>query len=237
MPYQVSRGGQIYGPYTLEDLQRYLASGNVLLTDLAKSEEMADWVPVSQIVSPPTGAPPVGIPAPGAIPVPGAAIPTPPAYVPASGAVNPDPPNLHWALVLVFGILTCGLFFVIWDFVQVLWVKRVQPQTQAMLFFILYVVFWLLNTGSSLGRTALILHGNMPQHFSPLSAITSLATLIFVIVYRFAMRSSLEQHFNVTDPVGLRLGPVMTFFFGGLYFQYHFNRINEIKQAARYRGY
>jgi hypothetical protein len=29
----------------------------------------------------------------------------------------------------------------------------------------------------------------------------------------------------------------MTFFFGGLYFQYHFSRINQIKQTARYRGY
>jgi hypothetical protein len=58
-----------------------------------------------------------------------------------------------------------------------------------------------------------------------------------VILYRFAMKNSLEQHFNGPEPIGLRLGPIMTFFFGGLYFQYHFNRINEIKQASRYRGY
>ena len=50
MPYQISRNGQMYGPYTLEDLQRYLASGNVLPTDLAKSEEMTEWLPVSQIL-------------------------------------------------------------------------------------------------------------------------------------------------------------------------------------------
>ena len=51
MTYQISRSGQIYGPYTLDDLRRYLASGNVLLTDLAKSDEMQDWVPVSQILA------------------------------------------------------------------------------------------------------------------------------------------------------------------------------------------
>ena len=39
MTYQVSRNGQLYGPYSLEDLQRYVATGNVLLTDLAKTEE------------------------------------------------------------------------------------------------------------------------------------------------------------------------------------------------------
>ncbi len=50
MPYHVSRNGQTYGPYTLEDLQRYVASGNILATDLAKSDEMPEWVPVSQIL-------------------------------------------------------------------------------------------------------------------------------------------------------------------------------------------
>ena len=47
MTYQVSRNGQMYGPYTLEDLQRYVASGNILPTDMAKSEEMPDWLPVA----------------------------------------------------------------------------------------------------------------------------------------------------------------------------------------------
>ncbi len=40
MHYQISRNGQMYGPYTLEDLQRYLASGNILPTDMAKTEAM-----------------------------------------------------------------------------------------------------------------------------------------------------------------------------------------------------
>ena len=47
-------------------------------------------------------------------------------------------------------------------------------------------------------------------------------------------RAALEEHFNGPEPVGLQLNPVMTFFFGGLYFQYHLNRINALKQAARY---
>jgi hypothetical protein len=67
--------------------------------------------------------------------------------------------------------------------------------------------------------------------------LISLATIVMAIVYRFAMRSSIEQHFNGPEPIGVRLGPVMTFFFGGLYFQYHFNKINEMKQAARYRSF
>lgn len=228
MPYQISRGGQMYGPYTLEDLQRYVASGNVLPTDLAKSEEMTDWLPVSQILG--------GAPVAAAVPV----YPSEPVYAPTPGygapaGVYPDPPNLNWGLVLLFGILTCGVFFPIWELVQTLWMKRVQPQTKAMPYYIIYIVLWFLNIGSSLGRSAAMMHGDM-VHASPLGVLISLATIVMAIVYRFAMRSSLEQHFNGPEPIGLRLGSVMTFFFGGLYFQYHFNKINEMKQAARYRG-
>ena len=56
MPYQISRGGQMYGPYTLEDLQRYVASGNVLSLPTWPGEEMADWLPVSQILGGAPGA-------------------------------------------------------------------------------------------------------------------------------------------------------------------------------------
>jgi hypothetical protein len=238
MPYHISREGQTYGPYTFEDLQRYVATGNVLLTDLAKSDDSPDWIPVAQILNPSAGA---------AAPVDAAAsgIGTPP-YVPAATPYGqpaayatspyPDPPNLHWGLVLLIGICTCGIFFVIWDLVQALWVKRVQPQTKALAYFIGYAVLSVLNVGGSMGTSAAIMQGGHP-HTSPLSALISIATLVLLIVYRFAMRNSLEQHFNGPEPVGLRLGPIMTFFFGGLYFQYHFNRINEMKQAMRYRGY
>ncbi len=50
------------------------------------------------------------------------------------------------------------------------------------------------------------------------------------------MRASIQEHYNTVEPLGLHLGPIMTFFFGALYFQFHFNRINEIKRIARY-GY
>jgi GYF domain 2 len=50
MNYFVSRDGQEYGPYTLSDVQRYVASGNIAVSDLARSEGMTDWAPVSQIV-------------------------------------------------------------------------------------------------------------------------------------------------------------------------------------------
>ncbi|MEG9437720.1 DUF4339 domain-containing protein [Edaphobacter sp. HDX4] len=231
MPYLISRAGQTYGPYTLEDLQRYVATGNVLLTDLAKSEEMPDWLPVAQILNPATAPHPAA----GTPPMPYAP-PTAAYGQPAAYAVSPypDPPNLHWALVLLLAIVTCGLFAVIWDFVQVLWMKRVQPQTRAFPYFLGYAILSFVNGGISARTSALAMHGH--HHTSPLSVLISIGVFVLVILYRFAMRDSLEAHFNSAEPIGLRLGPIMTFFFGGLYFQYHFNRINEAKQGMRYRS-
>lgn len=226
MSYLISRAGQTYGPYTLEDLQRYVASGNILLTDLAKSDEMPDWVPVSQVLNP--TAPPPGF----------TSAPVSPYGQPGVAAVSPypDPPNLHWVLYLVLTIFTCGVFALIWEFVQILWMKRIEPTTKAFPYFIAYVVLSFINGGLSFRASFLAMHGGYPHHASPLSALFSIAAFVFVILYRFAMRDSLERHYNSAEPIGLRLGPIMTFFFGSLYFQYHFNQINAVKQGLRYRS-
>ena len=82
MTYQVSRNGQMYGPYTLEDLKRYVASGNILGTDMAKSEEMPDWLPVAQILGIAGTAGTTSIPTPAAIPYPKPPPPVPPHTIP-----------------------------------------------------------------------------------------------------------------------------------------------------------
>src|SRR5215475_12325184 len=112
MKYFIQRQLNEYGPYTLADLQRYIAQGSILLTDLTRSEGMTDWVPVSQVI--------------GNIPIPVAAPPMPPGgatYGTAAGygaapampmAMSPTPPDFHWALVLLIGIFSCGLFLSAW---------------------------------------------------------------------------------------------------------------------------
>jgi hypothetical protein len=238
MQYQVSRNGQTYGPYTLEDLQRYVASGNVLLSDLAKSEEMPDWLPVAQILNVPAQAAPPPSYQPSYSSTPHPAMPYPLAAYPDSANQYPDPPNLHWGLLLLLGILTLGLFTVVYDIIQILWLKKINPTTKVLAYYIAFIVLEVLNISSSIGRAALLQQGNVPPNSGAsvvLSTFISIGVLVMFIVYRFTMRSELEQHFNGPEPLGLRLGGIMTFFFGGLYFQYHFNRLNLIKQTLRYR--
>src|SRR5437660_12486759 len=97
MNYFISRGGQQYGPYTAPDLERYLAQGSIQYSDLARTESMAEWLPLSQLLNPGKSSPPPAIRqgpfAPG----------TPP------HGTGPIPPSLHWALVLVLGMIT-GIF-------------------------------------------------------------------------------------------------------------------------------
>jgi hypothetical protein len=229
MLYHVTRNGQNYGPYTLEDLQKYVASGNVLLTDLSKSDEMAEWVPVSQVL----GVAPV---APPAYPQPVA-----PGYPASNVAIYPDAPNLSWGLVLLFAFFTCSLFMFVWNLVVAAWLKRVQPNSKAIFDYaagaVLLFVQIIVNTHSRVQVMQPGMHWWVTYYTGhPLRNVLGLVAWIVRLVARFTMRADLEQHFNTVEPVGLSLSGVMTFFFGGLYFQYHLNRINELKRMARYRG-
>jgi GYF domain 2 len=230
MTYQVSRNGQMYGPYTLEDLQRYVASGNILPTDMAKSEDMPDWLPVAQILG---AAGTTSTPGSAAAPTPAYAAPA--TYPQPSGIAYPDPPNLQWALELLLGFLTCAFFVVVWNLVIAAWANRVQPASKALTFYIIATVLIVLNLGSSWSVIISLSHHVHPHH-SVLGNLISLATWVVRLIARFTLRDTLEQHFNGPEPLGLRLNPVMTFFFGGIYFQYKLNEINEIKQTLIYRN-
>lgn len=224
MLYHVTRNGQTYGPYTLEDLQKYVSSGNVLPTDMAKSEEMSDWIPVSEVL---------GTSMPQASPVPAATYPGAPPMYQAAVSPYPDPPNLHWALVLVIAIFTCGLFAIVWDIVQAVWMRKVNPRSNALF---LYIAEIIVNFGGTIVRSILMISSTNHHQYFGLAVPTFLITVTLLILARFDMRRSMEEHFNGPEPIGLSLSGVMTFFFGSLYFQYHFSRINELKRMARYRG-
>jgi hypothetical protein len=204
MNYYVLRNDQQYGPYTLADLQRYVASGNILVTDLTRSEGMADWVTVSQVI--------------GNIPVPVAA--RTPAI--SAGSLYPDPPNLHWGILLLLAMITCGLFNWVWVFIQAAWVRKVQPQSKCMIYLVTAVGLFVVSVFLSFDKTV-----------APFAGILNLIGAGFWLAGVFSMRSAIEDHYNSAEPIGLRLGGVMTFFFNVVYFQYHFTRIDEMKRNGQ----
>lgn len=212
MNYFVKRDIQEYGPYTLAELQRYTSTGNVLLTDLCRSEGMTDWVPVSQVI--------------GNIPV------AAPSTVSAAAATGftvspyPPPPALHWGVVLLLAIVTCGIFAWVWVFVQAAWVKKVAPASKALLYYGIAVGLILLASGMNVYQAA----ESLPR--SGGGALFNIVGWIMWLVASFNMKTSIEEHFSTADPMpsAMNLSGVMTFFFNVYYFQYYFTKVNEEKK-------
>lgn len=223
MTYKIARDGQEFGPYSLADVQRYVGTGNILLTDFALAEGATEWIPVAQVV--------------GTIAVQPAAVPA--AYAGAAMPQFPEAPDLNWGLVLLLDFVTCGLFNIAWNLVQALWIKKVQPESKAPMWYfailgltVLGIVYGVIVFTSVIAAKGQ--NHNLPASILAFSHLLQLASFVLNwCIYPFVMRTSLLKHFNESDPVGLELNGVMTFFFTSLYFQYHLNRINEIKRAYR----
>jgi len=236
MKYFIQRGIQEYGPYTLAELQRYVASGNILLTDLTRSEGLNEWVPVSQVM----GNIPVPVPAPaapagmvyggstvyGGGTVYGGTTAYGTSAAPAVTA-GPVPPDFHWGLVLLIGVVTCGLFYWAWLIVEAAYVRKIKPASKGLLLVILSIAIYFFGAFMNGFMTALS-HG-LPN---PLYRLVSLAGLVLLIVSAFTLRSDLEDYYNSVEPINLQLSGVMTFFFAGYYFQHHFSRISKWKKTG-----
>jgi hypothetical protein len=231
MNYWINRGGQQYGPYSLADLQRYVASGNILPTDLARGESMSQWVPVSQILAgggqmprPPAPSPqpqPSPQQAYGQAPVysqPGA-VASQPQPVPVQG--GPLPPGMEWFVVLLIAIFTCGIFSAVWMFIQANFVKQIRPASNALLFYAI-----------GIGGVFAAVFLTFARELLMLAPLVNLGCAVLIIVGHFQMKAALEDYYNTVEPIGLRLNGVMVFFFNVFYFQYHFSRIRKWKTTG-----
>jgi hypothetical protein len=210
MDYLVRRGEGQFGPYTLAELQQYVQSGHVLPNDLAKSEGLADWVPVSQILG--------NIPAPAPV--------APGAVAPAQELVS-LPPNLHWGLLLLLVAITRQLFNWIWAFVLANWARKLSGNNKAMVLVAMY-------PGGILAGILAMAVGQA-THTPIMAAVGGVCIIAGAIVYIFGIfkiRDSMEEYYNSRENIGLSLSGVMTFFFSSIYLQYHVNRIARWKKTG-----
>jgi hypothetical protein len=212
MDYFVRRGEEQFGPYTLAELQEYVQTGRVLPTDLAKSEGLTEWVPVSEII--------------GTIRVPSVS-------APQDVVVPPEiiklPPNLHWALLLLLVIITRQLFNWIWAFVLANWARKLSGNNKAMVLVAMYpaglvagAVVMGVGAGAGVNNVAA----------SVLGLICILGGAIAYLFGIFKVRDAMEEYYNSRENIGLSLSGVMTFFFSSVYLQYHVNRIARWKKTG-----
>jgi GYF domain 2 len=242
MRYYIKRDLNEYGPYTLADLERYVAQGNIVLTDLARSEGMTDWAPVAQILGTiPVAAPPsIAAPAASQTVYAGSSVSAPssglaPGYgAGLAAASRPIPPDLHWALVLVISFF-CGIFSYVWLFIEASFVKKLKPDAD----FLAFLIAGVSGTFGSLialyaGLIAMAIRQNdgPPMVLLVLFGLVDLASTVLYFVGIFKMRRAIQEYYNTVEPINLRLSGVMTFFFNVFYFQYHFTRIVEWKKTG-----
>ncbi|MGA7686504.1 MAG: DUF4339 domain-containing protein [Terriglobales bacterium] len=210
MEYFVKRGEERFGPYSLSDLQQYVQAGNIVTEDLAQSENMAEWVPVSQIL--------------GNIPAPafgGAAVVEPA----AEPVLVPLPPNLHWSIVLILGLVTRQLFNLVWALIQANWARRLCGDNKPLVLVAMYPA------GMVAGVLTIVLYRNA----AALGGIFIIAGAIIYIVGMFSIKSAMEEYYNSTEMVGLQLSGAMTFFFSTVYIQYQINKLARWKKTGVYQ--
>lgn len=225
MNYRIKRGDQEFGPYSLADLQRYIQTGHILADDLALSEGMSDWIPVSQIM--------------GDIPVPLA--PQPGAYVgtdPGAAQFRPTvplPPNIPWPVFLLnylslFRPLRfVGFLSAIWSIVQANWARKLCGRNTALVLVCMYPA------GLICGIVTAGIAGAMGSPGAAgLGGLLIIAGSICLIVANFKIRDAMEEYYNSVENIGLSMSGVMIFFFGEIYIQFHINRIARGKKLGEF---
>lgn len=201
----------MFGPYTSEEVYKLLAAGNIVAGDLARAEGSAEWRPVGELFRSAAGQSPSAVPLP----------------------LYADPPDLPWWVALILGIITGGLFFVIWDIVEAAWMRRINARSAALGLYVVVAILYILRLPYEWHSVAYNAFNGPLVVETWLGQVVGLAALALAIVARFVFRDELLRHFNGPEPLGLRLNAFWTLLFGGLYFQFHFNRINERKRMLR----
>ena len=136
-------------------------------------------------------------------------------------------------MALLLGIVTGGLFFVIWDIVEAAWMRKVSERSAALGLYVVVAILYVLRLPQAWHIVAYNAFNGPLVVTTPLGEGVGLAGLALAIVARFVFRDELLRHFNGPEPLALRLNAFWTLLFGGLYFQFHFNRINEQKRMLR----
>lgn len=227
----IGRDGQKYGPYTEENVRRWLSEGKLSREALGWREGMADWVALSSLFPEPAGSgsmpPPLIAPRP---------MPPPMADVPAAGlhesfsarrdssqdisaaerAAMPRPPALPWGLVWLFSLLSVGVFSIVWPFVQANWVRKLDSSSRALVMvgiagtcrvagYVLYIV----------GLLSLATGG---QGMIGIGALLLLAGWVLYLVAYFSMATSMRDKLG-NRQLALEIGGVTLFFFTMYYLQ------------------
>lgn len=239
----IGQNGEKYGPYSEANVRQWLREGKLAADALAWRDGMAGWVPLASLFPAAAGDPP--------LPPPLTASQVPPPMAGARSAswpesfsarrdeslagagheraAMPTPPSLHWALVWLFGVLTLGIFALVWPFIQANWVRKIDDRSHATVllglaiggFVIGYALYFagLASTPSSAGMISL-------------GALLVLASWVLYLVAYFSMAGSMRDKLASRE-LPLEIGGVTLFFFTMYYLQAQLSWLARFKRTGQ----
>ncbi|WP_130619810.1 DUF4339 domain-containing protein [Dyella amyloliquefaciens] len=216
----IAEHGERSGPFPVDEVRRWMTEGRYDAQTLAWRNGMPEWAPLYSLFSErpaPAGPLPPS-------PPPAAAVfdatdrpaathmldePTSAYRAPAEAPDEdlPPAPSMHWGVLLLLGIVTLGIFTLVWPFMQANWVRKIDKDSKAMLWLGIGVVCLVVGEVVSIGHP-----------FSLLGSLLSLAYFVLFITAYFAMAGSIRSKLA---PHGLpvEIGGVTLFFFNTFYLQ------------------
>jgi hypothetical protein len=241
----IGRGGQKYGPYTEENVRRWLSEGKLSPEALAWREGMTDWVALSSLF--PEMASSGSMPPPLITERP---MPPPMADVRAAGmhesfsarrdpaqdistadrAAMPRPPSLPWGLVWLFSVLSVGLFSVAWSFVQANWVRKLDGGSRALV--MVGVAGACRVAGYVLYIAGLLSLATGGQGMVSIGALLLLGGWVLYLVAYFSMAASMHDKLE-NRQLALEIGSVTLFFFTMYYLQGQLTWLARWKRTGR----
>lgn len=202
--------GQRFGPYALALVQRWHQQGMLDNGSLCWREGMSEWSPLETFLRENVAAASFNEPPSFEVPPPGLAPRASVVVAVAARDTAPVAPSLHWGLVFLFGVLTLGIFILVWMFIQSTWVKKIDPASRATTYLAIGLVVGL--SGAFAGPD------------SQLYYVLQLIDVAFVVIGYFSMSASLKR-FGIERGLPMAIGGITLFFFTTFYLQGQLTRI------------
>ena len=138
----------------------------------------------------------------------------------------PLPPNLHWSIVLVLGLITRQLFNLIWALVQANWARNLTGDNKPLVLVAMYPA------GMVAGVVMIALFKGQGSGMAALGTVFILGGAIVYLFGVFSIKAAMEEYYNSTENIGLQLSGAMALLFSTIYLQYHINRIARWKKTG-----
>jgi preprotein translocase subunit SecY len=146
----------------------------------------------------------------------------------------PDPPRLHWGIVLALSIISFGIFGMAWMIVQANWVRKVRGRSKALPWAIAYAAALpaLFLFAIFMGVLGAMFHlANVQAFVASAALLTRIAIFVLWIVSIYTLGNELNA-----DPINIPLSGILIFFFGPVYFQFHLFDYHVSDEVHNFRG-